>query len=466
MVLSRRSAGIILAGFVTVSLLVLSFARTSPDKNPKEPQQTQIAPAAQQQSLPDTVPAKDLYHITWSAIPQLTYNTDKLGNWHDLAHKYCSDIKSEEDAIKYANKMLETLDDPYTVLHSAKQFQDLQVQMTGTMAGIGVRFEQDKTVKPGNPPQPARDNDGHPLIQKVVDGGAAKDAGIADGDAIVSVDGVSTIAMGFDELSKAIRDKVGTKVKVVFRHNGAVVGVELVRREVKLPPVELPTKRFGQIGYVYLPNFTSNATVQELKDAFNKLSDCEAYILDERHNPGGQIPVCLKAAGLFMDNGTVVKMRRRIPSAGYAETVISLESDCIKFEDIDETSGRKQVSKQPREANLIGKKPLVLLTDAGSMSAAEMLAGCLKDNNRAIIVGETTGGKGIGQEVFPLPNGTGLRVTNLRYFTPNGLWVGDGHKECHGIKPNHEVKLGDINTLGTEKDDQIALAIKVLSEKR
>lgn len=463
--MSRRSLGIILVGFVMVSLVVPFAAHSSPVPTAPTVQPTAPQAPAKQQSLPETVAPQDLYHITWSAIPQLAYNTDKLGNWQDYAHKFCKDIKSDEDAIKYANKMLESLDDPYTVLHTAKQMQELSVQITGTTAGIGVRFAVDKTVPAGSPPKPARDADGNPLIEKVSDGGAAKDAGINDGDAIVSANGKALAGLGFEELSGIIRDKVGTKVKLVYRHKGTDVTVDIVRREVKLPPVELPTKRFGKVGYLYLPNFTSNATVAELRDALKKLSDCDAYIFDERHNPGGQIGVCLNAIGLFMDKGTITKMRRRVPSAGYSETVVSLEADCIKFTETDEATGKKQVNTIPRQANLTGNKPMVLLTDGASMSASEMLAGCLKDNDRAILVGETTGGKGIGQEIFPLPNGTGLRVTNLRYFTPKGTWVGDGHKECHGIAPHHQVKLSDVKTIATEKDDQLALALKVLSEK-
>lgn len=455
----RYGLNFLLAGIATVLLLVPQVTYANPPSAPQQGQQ-QTRPA-----MPEKVSPQDLYHITWDAIPALAYDTDKLGNWQDFAHKYCKDIKSDEDAIKYANKMLETLDDPFTVLQSAKQVQAQTAMMTGTTAGIGVQFVVDKAAIKAGSLQPARDADGNPLIDKVSDSGAAKDAGIKSGDAIVSVNDKPVAGLSFDELSGIIRDKVGTTVKVVYRHEGKDVTVNIVRREMKLPPLELPTKRFGKIGYVYLPSFASNDTVAALRDALKKLSDCDAYILDERHNPGGQVPVCLFSAGLLMDKGTVTKMRRRIPNAGYVETVVSLEADCVKFVDTDEATGKKQESKLPREANVIGNKPLVLLADAGTMSASEMLAGCLKDNDRAILVGETTGGKGIGQEIVPLPNGTALKVTNLRYFSPKGTWVGDGHKVRHGITPHHQVKLADINTIATEKDDQVALALKVLAEK-
>src|SRR5262249_17358773 len=143
---------------------------------------------------------------------------------------------------------------------------------------------------------------------------------------------------------------------------------------------------------------------------------------------------------LFLKEGTIVSMRNRIPYQGYSKTTHSLTANELITEDVDEASGRTTKTSEPRLANLTGDKPIVILVNGHSASAAEMFTGALKDNGRAIVVGEQSFGKGIGQTIIPFLNGTMLGVTSLRYFTPNGTWLGNGSSEHHGIKPDHEVK--------------------------
>ncbi len=465
--------------FLLVALAVPGIAciRADDSKNQKP---TNIAaesqPQPQRQQQQRQASPQDVYHVAWDATRQMFYDTGKLAKWNELVHKYCPEIKNDEDAVKFANKALETLDDPFTVLHTPKEVAELEEQKTGIMAGIGVQWVGIKKEADGKTPVlsankvpfPNSDKDGNPVIGGLTDGGPAKEAGLQKGDALVSVNGTKVAGLDLDQLKKAMKDKAGTTAKLVYRRDGKDVSVDIVRRELKVPTPELPTRRFGdgKIGYIFLPSFVSNHTVKQLETALSKLSDCDAYILDERHNLGGQVNICVQTAGLFMDKGVVTKTRKRVPRAGMVSTEFRLTDKEVEIVTTIESTGETlPPERMPRPRNMTGKKPLVLITDNVAMSASEMLAGALKDSGAAILVGEKTWGKGVGQEVIPLLNGTALRVTNTRFFTPNGTWPGDGHKERHGITPHHEVKLSNPDKVFGDEDEQLNFAIKLLSDK-
>ncbi len=476
----RSATSVVGLAFMLMALVLPNFACTRSYDNKQSGSTNNAAATPQQRQRPDAAgpqqqaSPQDVYHTAWDATRQLFYDTDKLQKWNELVHKYCGEIKTDEDAVKFANKAFETLDDPFTVLHTPKEWAELQEKMTGITSGIGVQWVGVKTGADGKPvlsankvPYPKADADGNPVISGVSADGPAKEAGLMKGDALISVNGVKLSGLDLDQLKKAMKDRAGTTAKLVYRRDGKDVSVDIVRRQMQVPTQDLPTKRFGggKIGYIFLPSFLSNDTVKQLQNALTKLSDCDAYILDERHNLGGQVTICVQAAGLFMDKGVVTKMRKRAGQMGYISTDYVLTDKEIEIITTAEATGESHTERMPRPSNMTGKKPLVLITDNVAMSASEMLAGALKDSGVAILVGETTWGKGVGQEIIPLVNGTALRITDTRFFTPSGLWPGDGHKERHGVAPHHQVKLSNPEKIFSEEDEQLNFAIKLLSDK-
>jgi Periplasmic protease len=200
-----------------------------------------------------------------------------------------------------------------------------------------------------------------------------------------------------------------------------------------------------------------------MKAAIQSLSGSEKLVIDLRGNPGGRVDICIDLVSLFLKEGTVVSIRNRVPYKGYTKTSHVLTTGAMVEEELDEATGAVTQTMGAREMNVAGDKPVVILVNGHSASASEMFTGALKDNGRAVVVGEQTFGKGIGQMIIPFPNGTMLGVTTLRYFTPNGTWLGDGSSQHHGITPDHVVKQETkVLRPGSDTDNQLKFALELL----
>jgi len=222
----------------------------------------------------------------------------------------------------------------------------------------------------------------------------------------------------------------------------------------------------ADIGYVRLESFRDISDVYQFKQSLKRVKDCRAVIVDLRDNLGGVIDNAVAAATLFLDQGTIVNIRRRVPGAGYNLQQLWLSPDALHLDERLEGSTELHTNIREREANLLGARPVALLVNGYTASAAEILTGALKDNHRAILVGTTTFGKGIGQIGVALPESTLLQVTTLRVYTPGGYWVGDGgNSESHGIEPDVVVEASESMEFGTVSDNQLQKAIEILSAR-
>ena len=328
-----------------------------------------------------------------------TYNHQ---NWWKLREKFVKKpLRDREETYTAIEEMLATLGDPFTRLLRPEQYHSLQVNTSGELSGVGLQINVNPETK---------------LIEVIspLAGSPAEAAGIEPRDSILEIDGVDTKTITLDEAAAMMRGKIGTKVSLRIQPGQDKIAkprnVEILRDRISLNPVytALDTHTDKKVGYVRLNQFSANAA-KEIAHGVSDLEQqgAEAYILDLRNNPGGLLQAGVEIARMWLDDGTIVYTVNRQGALG------SFDSN----------------------SEILTKDPLVVLVNQGTASASEILAGALQDNERALLVGEKTFGKGLIQSLFELPDGAGLAVTVAKYETPNHT---------------------DINKLGIMPDDVIS----------
>ncbi|MEO0837210.1 MAG: carboxyl-terminal processing protease CtpA [Cyanobacteria bacterium J06642_3] len=348
-------------------------------------------------------------------------------NWWKMRERYVKKpLRDRESAYTAIEDMLATLDDPFTRLLRPEQYRSLQVNTSGELSGVGLQINVNPETK---------------LIEVITPlaGSPAEAAGIEPRDSILEIDGVDTKTITLDEAAAKMRGKVGTTVSLRIKsgQNQGVKphNVELVRDRISLNPVytALDTNTDKKIGYVRLNQFSANAA-KEIAHGVSKLEQqgAEAYILDLRNNPGGLLQAGVEIARMWLDEGTIVYTVNRQGALGSFDSTSEILTD----------------------------DPLVVLVNQGTASASEILAGALHDNQRALLVGEKTFGKGLIQSLFELPDGAGLAVTVAKYETPN-------HTDINklGIMPDDVISQKPITytQIATDADLQYQEALKLVT---
>jgi carboxyl-terminal processing protease len=315
--------------------------------------------------------------------------------------KYVDESEFNDQELVYGaiRGALATLKDPYTTFFSpsdAKKFEeDLEGAFGGIGAEIGIRNNELVVVAPlkGNP---------------------AEEVGLKAGDRILKVDDTVTSGMAVEEAVKIIRGAPGTSVTLLIFRDGFDEAKEfaITRRIIVVPTLDYEMKD-GSVMYAHLYNFNGNAPSLFYEMGLNALTrGAKGMVLDLRNNPGGFLDVAVHLAGWFLDRGEVVVKER--------------------FRGGEE---------QPILANgnaALAKLPVVVVVNEGSASASEILAGALRDIRGAVLVGETTFGKGSVQEIENLKDGATVKVTIAEWLTPAGTVI-DGE----GLTPDYEVKASE-----------------------
>ncbi|HEX3811033.1 MAG TPA: S41 family peptidase [Rhizomicrobium sp.] len=313
-----------------------------------------------------------------------------------------SDSELVSDAIQ---GMVSSLD-PHSAYMDAKAFTDMQIQTQGQFGGVGIEVTmEDGLIK---------------VISPIDDTPAAK-AGIKTGDYIAGVDGNSVQGMSLDDAIDKMRGASGTKVTLTILRQGTKkpFDVTLTRAVVQVDSVKF--HREGDIGYIRLAAFNER-TASGLENAVRQLKqqigpNIKGYVLDMRNNPGGLLEQAIDVSDDFLNDGEVVSTRGRHPE----------DTQHYDAKGGDITDG----------------KPVVVLINAGTASASEIVAGALQDHHRATIIGMTSFGKGSVQTIIPLGEGGGaLRLTTARYYTPSGHSI-----QAQGIIPDVAVAQGDETNL-------------------
>jgi len=300
-------------------------------------------------------------------------------------------------ALEYAavNGLLSVLD-PHTLAMMPDQWAELRMAIQGVFEGIGIRITTDRRPPCG----------GDLTVVEVFEDTPAKLAGLRRGDKILRNDGESTVNITTSEAADRLRGSPGTQVTVeVKRTDGG-------RKEIVIPRGKIPIESVrwelldGDVGYVALESFSDNSGA-ELAGALAAMHKrgMKGLVLDLRGNPGGSLGVAIEIANLFLDSGTIVT-----------------------------TAGRTEEEREVENATSKGTEPaypMVVLINTGSASAAEILAGAVRNHGRAMLVGDTTFGKGSVQRILPLPAGGALRITTAQYLTPGDISI-----QAVGVAPD------------------------------
>ena len=346
-------------------------------------------------------------------------------NWINLRKEFLAKkYSNNNEAYDAIRDMLSNLDDPYTRFLDPKEFNQMRIDTSGELTGVGIQIAKDK------------DSDSIIIISPI-EGTPAYEAGIKARDKILSIDNVSTKGLNIEDAVKLIRGRRGTKVKFEILRNGNSFYKSLLRERIEIKSVTSKineTKDGLLIGYVRLKQFNANAS-REMKDILKDLEikKVSGYVLDLRSNPGGLLESSIDISRQFIDKGIIVS---------------TLSKD-----------GLKETKRGNGKA--LTKKPLIVLVNEGSASASEIVSGAIRDNNRGKLVGKKTFGKGLVQSMRTLVDGSGLTVTVAKYLTPNGTDINK-----FGITPDIEVKMNSNPILqreiGTRRDRQYRVGEKEL----
>jgi carboxyl-terminal processing protease len=349
------------------------------------------------------------YYRAWQLVRDSYYDpTFNNQNWETWHHKYDGKLNNNEESYEAVKAMLASLGDQYTRFLDPKAFKDEDDAINSFVCGIGISLRPYQEAKAL-------------IINDVIEGGPAAKAGLAYGDEIVAINGENTTQVTTDKAAEKIRGQAGTNVSITFKHGETNKTVNIERQQITIPAVTTKVLD-GNIGYIKLATFMSDDASTEFRWALQKLSTTNGLIVDMRNNPGGLLANAVEIADMLMNRGKIV-------------TTVSRHGRSV-----DACTG-----------NLMTQAPMVVLVDKDSASASEILAGALKDNSRAVIVGTRTFGKGLVQEINRLPNGAGMHITVARYYTPNGSDINK-----IGIAPDVEVG---------ERDKQLSAAVSTLQTK-
>ena len=352
-----------------------------------------------------------LYDMVWKLVnAKFLDDTKNSQDWERWRHKYDDKIKTPEDAYVAIDTMLASLNDRYTKFVPPKEFEEEKSMIKGSLFGIGVQIGI---------------RDGKILVISPIEDTPGEKAGLKPEDEILSIDGFSTKDMTVDKAADKIRGKKGTEVTLIVKRKGEPENLtfKIIRDEITIKSisVKLPEefKLDDKLAYIRISSFMGKNSSEDFRKELLKVQDKEGVIIDLRANSGGLLSNAIQIADMFLYDEIIVST---VDRDGYKETARSRKA-------------------------ILSEQPMVVLINKGSASASEILSGALKDNQRAILVGENTFGKGLVQEVKSLaPFGSGLNLTVQKYLTPNGT---DINKK--GIAPDIEVKLTEENV--KNKDD-------------
>jgi carboxyl-terminal processing protease len=293
--------------------------------------------------------------------------------------------------------------DPHSSYMDAKAYNDMQITTKGEFGGVGIEVTQE---------------DGLIKVISPIDGTPAAKAGIKSGDRIAGIDGTSIAGLPLNDAIDKMRGPAGSKITLTILREGEKKPFDVTLQRAVVQVDADTWRREGDVGYIRLPGFNEQTAsglekgIRELKKQIGP--GIKGYIIDLRNNPGGLLDQAIQVSSDLLNGGEVVSTRGRHPE------------DTQRY---DAKGG----------GDITGGKPIIVLVNAGTASASEIVSGALQDHKRATVVGMTSFGKGSVQTIIPLGEGGGaLRLTTARYFTPSGHSI-----QAQGIIPDIAVAQGD-----------------------
>ena len=335
-----------------------------------------------------------------------------------IQNEYVEEVDQAETMDAAINGALQSLD-PYSAYMNPEVFKESQQETSGEFGGLGIEVTMEAGVVK--------------VITPIDDTPAAK-AGVKAGDYIVRINGEQVQGKTLMEAVNLMRGPVGTSIEITIRRKGLKKAkiIKIIREVIEVRSV-ISKQIQNKVGYLRLRAFNQNSGSQ-LKKEISKIEKNKktvGYILDLRNNPGGLLSQAIKIADFFLDDGEIVS-----------------------------TNGRKARENKKffaRKGDKINGKPLIVLINNGSASASEIVAGALQDQKRAVLLGETTYGKGSVQSIIPLKNRGAIRLTVSKYYLPSGKSISEV-----GVIPDIKVEeKGEDFSINTDTDNQLNYAIKL-----
>ena len=334
--------------------------------------------------------------------------------------EYVDEINQSESMDSAINGLLQSLD-PYSAYMSPEIFNEMQTETSGEFGGLGIEVSMEAGVVK--------------VISPIDDTPASK-AGLKAGDYIVKINNIQVQGKSLSEAVDLMRGTVGSGIELTVRRQGEkkALSFYIVREVIQIQSVKADLLE-KNIGYIRLTSFNENSGKQIKKEInkFEKNDNAKFYILDLRNNPGGLLSQAIEITDFFLNTGEIVSTKSRKAS-----------------------ENRRWFAKK---GDLTNGKTIIVLINYGSASAAEIVAGALKDHKRAILLGENSFGKGSVQSIIPLKNDGAIRLTIAKYYLPSGKSISEV-----GVSP--DIDIGEENDdfrIKTETDNQLNYAIKLLN---
>jgi len=354
-------------------------------------------------------------------------NIDKLYEKIDLfgevlekiQNEYVEEVDQAETIDAAINGLLQSLD-PYSGYMNPEIFKESQEETSGEFGGLGIEVTMEAGVV---------------KVISPIDNTPAAKAGVKAGDYIVQINGEQVQGKTLMEAVNLMRGPVGTSIEITIRRKSLKEAkvIKIIREIIEVRSV-VSRQIKNKIGYLRLRAFNENSGTQ-LKNEISKIEKNKktvGYILDLRNNPGGLLSQAVRISDFFLEDGEIVS-----------------------------TNGRRSNENKKffaKKGDTINGKPLIILINNGSASAAEIVAGALQDQKRAVLLGETTYGKGSVQSIIPLKNRGAIRLTVSKYYLPSGKSISEV-----GVIPDIRVEAeGEEFSINTESDNQLNYAIKLL----
>ena len=334
--------------------------------------------------------------------------------------EYVEEVNQGDVMDAAINGVLQSLD-PYSSYMSPELLKEMQTETKGEFGGLGIEVGMEAGVV---------------KVITPIDGSPAETVGVKAGDYIVRINGTQVQGKTLSEAVDLMRGPVGSEIEITVRRIGErkALTFNIVRDIIEIKSVKSKIIN-NNIGYVRLTSFNDNSSDQLKKiiEDYKKNQNIEKYILDLRNNPGGLLNQAIKITDFFLENGEIVS-----------------------------TKGKKKLDNRKwfaKKGDIISGDTLLILINYGSASASEIVAGALKDHKRAIILGESSYGKGSVQSIIPLKNDGAIRLTVSKYYLPSG----DSISEV-GVNPDIFVdESSDEFRIDTDTDNQLEFALKLLN---
>jgi len=360
--------------------------------------------------------------IVYSAAEDNIYN--KIDLFSEVLDKikkeFVEDIDQNQVMDAAINGVLESLD-PYSSYMSPEILKNMQTETSGEFGGLGIEVSME-----------------HGVVKVIspIDESPAYKVGVKAGDYIIKINEHQVQGKTLTEAVELMRGPVGSNIEITVRRKGIKKAIvfKITREIIKIQSAKSETID-NSVGYIRLTAFNENSSRQlkNIINEFSKNNNIKGYILDLRNNPGGLLSQAIKISDFFLTDGEIVSTRSRKKS-----------------------ENRKWFAKK---GDIIKGKALIVLINNGSASASEIVAGALRDNKRAILIGENSYGKGSVQSIIPLKNNGAIRLTISKYYLPSGESISEV-----GVVPDIEIsESSDEFRINTKKDNQLNFAVKLLN---